>query len=239
MWNDGKFIIWRHILDMYNQDQDSGLKLLPRLTYEHSHLNSYSVMRVNLAAQVLSSSMARVLQVYGPPDSKETAKFCEIMDSFFDCTNVRSTAEGERTRKQFVKRYRTQDDECFAWLENDFLGYLNSWKENVDNRVGNFAQNVRARMLISWKTYEGLQITVYSLIEATKFLLGEGSEFVLTERFCQEVVEEYFGRQRAHVHGRRNDNLNLYQFGYNDNAIRIQRTVTPVMGNTRGAHKGK
>ena len=60
---------------------------------------------------------------------------------------------------------------------------------------------------------------------------------MLTERFCHDVVEEYFGRQRAH--GRRNDNPNLYQFGYNDNTIRIQRTVTPVMGNTRGAHKGK
>lgn len=36
-------------------------------------------------------------------------------------------------------------------------------------------------------------MTAHSAIEATKFLLQEGTEFVLTERFCQDPVEEYFG----------------------------------------------
>ena len=84
---------------MYSQDQDSVLHLLPRLTYDHIHLNSYSVMWVNLAAQVLSSSLAAVLQAYGPPESEGTAKFCKMMDSFFDCANVKSIKEGERARK--------------------------------------------------------------------------------------------------------------------------------------------
>lgn len=35
-------------------------------------------------------------------------------------------------------------------------------------------------------------MTAHSAIEATKFLLQEGTEFVLTERFCQDPVEEYF-----------------------------------------------
>ena len=49
-------------------------------------------------------------------------------------------------------------------------------------------------------------------------------EFVLTERFCQDPVEEYFGNQRGL--GRRSDNPDLKTFGYNDNTIRIQRVVT-------------
>lgn len=61
--------------------------------------------------------------------------------------------------------------------------------------------------------------------------------FVLTEKFNQDIVEEYFGRQRAF--GRRSDNMNIYQFGYNDNAIRIQRNVVPVTGNTSGGHCSK
>lgn len=48
-------------------------------------------------------------------------------------------------------------------------------------------------MFLSWQTYEGLKITVNSVIEATKFLLQEGMDFVLTERFCQDPEEEFLG----------------------------------------------
>eukprot|EP00795_Rhopilema_esculentum_P010443 gene10443-19147_t len=57
------------------------------------------------------------------------------------------------------------------------------------------------------------------------------------KKFNQDVLEEYFGRQRGL--GRRNDNPSLYQFGYNDNIIRMQRSVVPVTGNTVGAHQQK
>ena len=59
-------------------------------------------------------------------------------------------------------------------------------------------------MFISRQTHEGLQITCYSVIEATKYLLQQGFKFVLTERFRQDLLEEYFGRQRSI--GCRNDN---------------------------------
>ena len=35
------------------------------------------------------------------------------------------------------------------------------------------------------------------------------------------------------------DNLSISHFGYNDNTIRMQRSVVSVTGNTRGAHKSK
>ena len=34
--------------------------------------------------------------------------------------------------------------------------------------------------------------------------------------------------------GRRSNNLDIHAFGYNNNAIRIQRTVSCHSGNTRG-----
>ena len=92
-------------------------------------------------------------------------------------------------------------------------------------------------MFISLQTYEGLHITVNSLIEVTKFLLTSGMSFLLTERFTQDVLEEYFGRHCGL--GRRNDNPTLTQFGYQSNAIRMQRSVAPVTGNSIGAHKQK
>ena len=105
MWNNGNYLLWNHILDIYNQDLENQLHFLPWLTAEHVHLTSYSVMRVNLADQVLSQTMSTVLSNYGSPGHRGTAEFCLKMDKFFDCTNVRSLVEGERKRKPFQKPY--------------------------------------------------------------------------------------------------------------------------------------
>ena len=237
MWNNGHYLIWKHIIDVYNKDLECGLHVLPKLTFDHIKLTSYSSMRVNLAVQILSGTMSKVLQLYGGPMCQETAKFCSFMDGFFDCCNVRSLTEGSRSRKPFCKPYTSINDERFIWLKQDFLGYLSTWKESTEKREGNFSRDERSRMFLSRQTYEGLQISVYSLVECCKFLLSKGFQYVLTERFCQDVVEEYFGRQRAL--GRRSDNPSLRNFGYNDNTLRIQRANTAVMGNTRGARKTK
>ena len=99
MWNDGHYLLWQHIVQLFYQDVENGLKLLPRLTFDHIKLTSYSTMRVNLAAQVLSTSVAAVLKAFSPPETAGTAKLCEMVDSFFDCLNVRSTQEHQRKRR--------------------------------------------------------------------------------------------------------------------------------------------
>jgi len=167
-------------------------------------------MRVNLAAQVLSATVAAVLKSFGPPEAAATAEFCEMVDGFFDCLNVRSTTEHEKKRKPFLAPYTSLHDERFQWLM-DFLEYLRKWKESTDNRPGNFTQYARGRMFISWQTYEGFKIYVFSAIETTKFLLQEGVEFVLTEQFCQDPAEEYFENQRKLR--RRSDNPDIQAFG--------------------------
>ena len=166
MWNNGNYLLWNHILDIYNQDLENQLHLLPRLTAGHVHLTSYSVMRVNLAVQVLSQTMSTVLSTYGSPGHKGTAEFCLKMNKFFDCTYVRSLVEGERKRKSFQKPYKSVDDERINWLQEEFLVYLRSWMNSILERDdGNYTDNAKARMFLSWQTYKGLQITVYSLIE--------------------------------------------------------------------------
>lgn len=97
-----------------------------------------------------------------------------MMDSYFDCLNLRSATEHLRKKKSFLAPYTSQNDGRFLWLTNDFLGFLRDWKQSITNRPGNLTQNARSKMFLSWQTYEGLQITAHSLIEATKFLLSEG-----------------------------------------------------------------
>ena len=85
MWNDGKYILWKHIADLFYEDQDFGLHLLPKLTTEHIKLAGYSVMNVKLAAQVLSKTVSNILKTYSKHDAAATADFCEMIDTFFDC----------------------------------------------------------------------------------------------------------------------------------------------------------
>ena len=73
-------------------------------------------------------------------------------------------------------------------------------------------------------------------IEAIQFLLSEGFKYVLTERFMQDVLEDYFGHQRAK--GGRADNPTAQQFGYNDLTIAAQRDIAPVLrGNVGGRYE--
>ena len=79
-------------------------------------------------------------------------------------------------------------------------------------------------LFISSQTYEGLKITVNSVIEATQVLLQHQVKYLLTESFCQDPLENYFGRQKSL--GLRKDNPSMVDFGYNDNAIRNQKFST-------------
>ena len=93
-------------------------------------------------------------------------------------------------------------------------------------------------MFISQQTYKGIKTTINALIEVVKFLLSEGCEFVLSERLCQDPLEEYLGYQRAR--GRFSDNPTLQAFGYNDRTIATQRGSAPIIrGNVCGRHDGK
>ena len=73
-------------------------------------------------------------------------------------------------------------------------------------------------MFISCQSYEGLQITIFSFKEVFNFLQQQGIPYILSERFCRDDLENYFGKQRAI--GRRCDNLTVRDFGYNDNTIK-------------------
>ena len=228
LWNDGFHILWSHISKFYFDDLDSGLKMLPKLTSDHFNLTPYSVMRVHLAAQVLSDTVAVCLDKFGPPEASATAKFCSMMDKFFDCLNVRNTTEHVFKRKPFSMPYSDIDDPRFTWLDQ-FLDYFSQWKESIERRQGEFSANAKSNMFISWQTYEGLQTSVLSFKEVCRFLLQNGVPYVLSNRFCQDDLENYFGRQRA-IDSRR-DNPSVRDVGYNDNTIKSQFSVRPIAGN--------
>jgi len=194
MFNQGLHLLWKHVRDFYIDDSSLSLRLLPKLTPDHIYLTSYSKMTVRYAAQVLSSSVGKVLLEFGEKESHETAKFCLLVDQFFDCGNVRNTQEYITKRKPFLKPYSSPGDERFDWLENTFLKYFENWLKWIEETYPTMTPENKARMFISWQTYEGIQLSVKSLIHSVKFLLNNGVSYVLTERFCQDDLENYFGK---------------------------------------------
>ena len=81
-------------------------------------------------------------------------------------------------------------------------------------------------MFVSWQTYEGFKISVNQIIEPTQFLLWHQVKYVLTERFCQDPLENWFARQISL--SLRKDNPSMIDFGYNNNAIRNQKHSKPI-----------
>ena len=153
-------------------------------------------MNVKIAAQVLSETVANVLFTTGPADTNATAKLCLMMDRFFDCLNVRNTEEHKIRLKEFLKRYKDVNYARFAWLDV-FLEYLALWKQSTLQKQGNFHQRDRDTMFLPWQSYEGLRMTVLSLKVVVPYLLNNGIKYVLSEKFCQDNIENYFGKQRA------------------------------------------
>lgn len=189
MWNQGNFLLWSHITDIFNEDRECGLQLLPKLTYEHVKLSSYSVMNVKLAAQVLSSTVGNVLLSFGSRESVGTANYCLMIDKFFDIMNVRSTKEHIRDAKPFLTPFTSVDDHRFTWLTSTFLPYFDKWQSSIASRPGNYDKTARGKMFISQQTYDGIKITTRSMIELVKFLLSKGAQYVLTEKFSQDPLE--------------------------------------------------
>ena len=91
-------------------------------------------------------------------------------------------------------------------------------------------------MIISLYMYAFPNNAVLSLVEMAENLLAlEGTKFLLSERFSQDQVEEYFGKQRER--GAQNDNLTVDRFLHNHQTLATLSTISIgplVKGNVRG-----
>ena len=62
---------------------------------------------------------------------------------------------------------------------------------------GAYTKSEKQKVFISLQTYEGVKINVHSVIDLVKFLIMHKVSYVLTERFCQDPLENYFDKQRS------------------------------------------
>ena len=78
-----------------------------------------------------------------------------------------------------------ENEKHFDWLQKEFLKYFIDWKQSKVERPENFTQNayvkISRQMFISWQIFEGLCITVYSIVASVKELLRRGAEYVFLD----------------------------------------------------------
>ena len=88
-------IKWQYVVDFYNLDKTMSIKMAPKLTDKHITLPPFTSMRVNLAVQTLSHSVAAEINTlctlgHLSEDASATAEFVETMDQLFNSFNSAS-----------------------------------------------------------------------------------------------------------------------------------------------------
>ncbi|XP_072027683.1 uncharacterized protein [Amphiura filiformis] len=193
LWNNGN-ISWKMVEDLYYNDVEAGgLYLNKKLSYEHIDLTSYSKMKVGLAAEVISRTVANALSVFYASSAATTVEFVETFDRFFDLLNVRSRDEATRKRKPELAAYSSDTDWRLKWLTGDFITFLDDWEKAVKDRPGEYTTTQRNKMLIPTETTIGLRRTAKAFVAMAEFLLPDPKvQFILSEKINQDKLENFF-----------------------------------------------
>ena len=155
MWNGGLLLFWNRISDLFHEDGSIGLHILPKLTYDHTKLTPHLIMNVKLAAQVLSSTVSRMLSQYRLPEASGIARFCILMDEFFDIMNIRDIHSHEFQPKPSLMPFTFIDDPWFSWLRNVFFHYFEDWLASIERRDGSLSKKEKNKILYHSKHMKG------------------------------------------------------------------------------------
>ena len=231
LWNGGN-ISWRHIVRLFDDHCSGPLRLCKKLSHQHVNLTPFSIMKVNLAAQVMSNTVARALE-HKYPDVEHTVNFIDMINKWFDIMNSRSLHEANRTRNPNVAPFFHAGDPRLQWLTDDFLPYFVQWSGRIDHTFPHLSKSEKAAMKLSHQTLNGLHITTKSIVECVRFLLEKGASFIMTEHFNQDPLERHFGHYRQK--GGMNENPTVWQVCHTLNQVRTVKCqgLAPKRGNVR------
>lgn len=167
---------------MYTFDKVKQYRLAPRLSDEHLNPNNFKKMKVKLASQVFSHSVAVAMHTYIdfgkiPEEAKVTANFIEDMNKLFDIFNSSNLETchafmGTTEQFEFLKKM----DTLFSNLK-----VLDKRGKNVTNSL---------KFIFGWR------LTISSILNLWKMLKFKNYKFLLTRNLDQDCLENYFGQIR-------------------------------------------
>lgn len=189
VWKDKGNVQWSYIEKLQQFQKEHDLFLANKLTERHVNFHNQK-MKVNLAAQLLSSSVAKSLRllhqlrIHGFTDNDvlTTADFLDLFNNLFDSLNSRKL-------KSFgFKRGITLQNK-----DNLFNYYSKSLSEIL--RFETVAG--RSILLCPKKTgFLGIFSDVHAVIKLSNFLLSDSFSFFLTYKLSQDFLEIFFNAIR-------------------------------------------
>lgn len=172
----------RYLEQMYSLDRQKQYRLAPRLSDEHIFPNNFQKMKVKLATQVFSHSVAVAMFTYIdfnvlPKEAQPTAEFIRKMNKFFDILNSSSL-------ENFNAFMGTQSQILFLKEMDDLfknLAVFNSTGKNVTKQM---------KFIFGWR------LTIKSICMLFEKLQSMGYKYMLTRNLNQDCLENFFGNIR-------------------------------------------
>ncbi|KAK3924597.1 Transposable element P transposase [Frankliniella fusca] len=222
----GQLIAWKTIERLFLEDHENTWRASYKLNPQNVYLNSYSCMKVSYAAQVMSNTVAMDLKEREWPNTSETIEFIKQVNDWFDLMNGAHSLHRKITANPRLDPYRAENkDQRFEELRG-FVKYLKDWQSEV-GALPDLSNKIKSTMIIAKPSIEGVEITVNGFIGAVQYMLdkenGAGADYVNARTFCQDAIEQYFGKQRAGLGGKHNPNV--AEFLQTDNKTNTHRDM--------------
>ncbi|CAG4985045.1 unnamed protein product [Colias eurytheme] len=214
-------IDWSYLEYLHELQDKEGVHLANKITKRHLEFRN-NIMKVKLAAQLLSRSVAIALKfcredLYLPEfkNSEATEKFIVLWNNLFDIFNTRD-----------LKQHGFSHP-IYNGNKDNILNYLEQAKQYILNlhvktsRKRSFKEHNQQRKII-FKSFKpvlstqgntgflGILVCIESLKHITKFLDEGLLKFISSYKFTQDHIELLFSAIR--MHGGFNDNPNTKQF---------------------------
>lgn len=217
---NGQVISWKTIVRLYHFQKGNNLRKGYKLNSQVVFPSSYAKMRVKYAAQVLSETVANILEQLKWEGTEETIKFIRKVNEFFDILNGNYSFEGIRKKNDELKPFRNVDDNRFQALD-EFLIYLKEWSEEVEKLP--LKAEEKESLQLCRQTLCGIEMTCRAFNDCVKYLLKRGTKFIMARVFSQDYLEHYFSRQRSKCGG--STNPNVAEYFRNHNTFKVMGEV--------------
>ena len=191
---------WKDVEAVYARDSALPIRSVPKLTEKHIRPNNFQKMKVKLATQVLSHTVAATICMYVsvgalPSSAMGTAEFIEKFDSIFDCVNS-STLHSTK-----VLKCALSDQTKHQQFMKEAIDFIKKLK--VFN--GNEEVTGRIKCLKGWVMTLNAILLIWEHLKTTKDF-----KFLLTRRLNTDPIENFFGTVRQQ--GGNSDNPTPSQF---------------------------
>ena len=138
---NGKKNSWDYIIKLYESKKNKSLRKSYKLTAQHVYPDSYARMRLNLAGQSLSGTVAADLSKQEwAAEASETILFIEMVNDWFDCLNGAHSIQGKKKNNPNLNPYTSMNDERFTLLD-EFMKHLDEWEKDAHNYNPNQSVN--------------------------------------------------------------------------------------------------